>query len=251
MNFTIAALYHFFDFADYASLQRPVKAEMLRLGIKGTLLLTPEGINGTIAGTKEGIDAILAYLKSKVVREAFEYKLSYAQSPPFARTKVKLKRETISLGEPAPLEARGTYVAAQEWNALINDPETIVIDARNAYEVELGTFAGAVNPHTRHFKQLPGFMRTNFAEAKRRRIATFCTGGIRCEKFTAWLKGQGYEQVYHLKGGILKYMEDMPVSESKWRGECFVFDERIGVGHALEARGHGKPDLKVGVNLAK
>lgn len=232
MSYIVAALYHFFDFRDYVDKRQSIKEEFLRLGIKGTLLLTPEGINGTLAGTREGIDGMLAYLRKEVVGGSFEHKESVCDYKPFARTKVKLKRETISLGEAAPLDRRGSYLTPREWNALIAEPGVAVIDTRNMYEVEMGTFENAIDPGIRNFKQLPAFVRANLKD-KKQKIATFCTGGIRCEKFTAWLAGQGYENVYQLKGGILKYIEETPVEKSKWRGQCFVFDERVAVDHSL------------------
>lgn len=231
--FVVAALYHFFDFTDYVTVRPAVKAQLLKLGVKGTLLLTPEGINGTIAGTRGAVDAILVYLRKEIIGSEFEHKESLCEYQPFLRTKVKLKKETISIGKPAPVHKRGTWVDAQEWNTLIADPETILIDARNSYEVEKGTFANAIDPKIRTFKQLPAYVEKHLSDAKQKKIASFCTGGIRCEKFTAWLVEQGYEHVYHLKGGILKYIEEIPVEESKWQGECFVFDDRIAVDHAL------------------
>jgi len=233
MKIVVAALYHFFDFPHFSEMRASIKAEFLKNGIKGTLLLTPEGVNGTISGRREGMDATLHYLEKEVVGTPFEYKESICDYQPFLRTKVKLKKETISIGEPAPLSKRGHYADAKEWNALIADPETIVIDTRNTYEVEMGTFEGAINPGIRTFKQLPEFMRTHHANDKSKKVATFCTGGIRCEKFTAWLAEQGYEHVYHLKGGILKYIEESPTAESKWQGQCFVFDDRVAVDHQL------------------
>lgn len=232
-SYTVIALYHFFDFPRYTECREAIKSEFLRLGIKGTLLLTPEGINGTLSGAENSMKDMVRYLERHVVGDSFDYKVSYCARQPFARTKVKIKKETISIGEPAPLQQRGRYVTAQEWNALIADPETIVIDTRNAYEVEMGTFERARNPGIRHFKQLPAYVRNTLAQEKQAKIATFCTGGIRCEKFTAWLAHQGYENVYHLKGGILQYLEETPPAQSKWQGECFVFDERVAVDHTL------------------
>lgn len=238
MKYVIVALYHFFDFPHFAEQRAAIKAEFLRLGVKGTLLLTPEGVNGTLAGSREAMDGMLHYLRHGVIGSEFEYKESFCEHEPFKRTKVKLKKETISIGEPAPLAKRGHYLDSQEWNALIADPETIIIDTRNSYEVEMGTFEGAIDPHIRTFKQLPEFIRTHHAGDKHKNIATFCTGGIRCEKFTAWMLDQGYENVYHLKGGILKYIEETPKEQSKWRGDCFVFDERIAVDHSLAPAPH-------------
>ena len=210
MNFIVATLYHFFDFAHFANLREPLKTELVKHNIKGTLLLAPEGINGTVAGTRKNIDALLAYLKTYVVHGEVEHKESVSTTQPFARAKVRLKKETISLGVPTPLDKRGKYVSAQEWNMLITDPDTIVIDTRNDYEVHLGTFERARNPDIHTFKQLPDYVRKTLGAEKHRKIATFCTGGIRCEKFTAWLNAEGFEEVYYLKGGILKYLEEIP-----------------------------------------
>lgn len=233
MKYVVTAFYHFFDFPHFASLRAAIKDEFLKNGIKGTILLTPEGVNGTISGSREGMDATLRYLEKEVVGAPFECKESACGYQPFLRTKVKLKKETISIGEPAPLTKRGQYVSAVEWNALIADPDTVIIDTRNAYEVEMGTFKNAINPNIGTFKQLPEFVRANHAGDKGKKIATFCTGGIRCEKFTSWLADQGYENVYHLKGGILKYIEETPKQQSLWQGECFVFDDREAVDHQL------------------
>jgi UPF0176 protein len=215
-------------------MQETILVELKKRDIKGSLLITSEGINGTLAGTREAIDELLHYLKTQVVHGELEHKESVCAYQPFERAKVRLKKETISIGEPTDVRNVGTYVSPQGWNALIADPDTIVIDTRNNYEVHLGTFQGAVNPGIRTFKQLPDYVREHLADAKHKKIATFCTGGIRCEKFTSWLSGEGFKNVYHLKGGILKYLEEIPQAESTWQGECFVFDERIAVDHRLE-----------------
>lgn len=238
MTYVVVALYHFFDFPDFADRRVPIRNAFLRLGVKGTLLLTPEGINGTLAGSAAAMEGMIAYLQNEVTGAPFDYKTSYCEQEPFKRTKVKLKKETISIGEPAPLDKRGEYLDAKEWNTLIADPETILIDTRNRYEVEIGTFEGAINPDIRTFKELPAFIRKHHGDDKHRKIATFCTGGIRCEKFTAWMRDQGYEHVYHLKGGILKYIEDTPAEQSKWQGDCFVFDERVAVKTHRDVRAH-------------
>lgn len=235
MPIVLAALYKFVPLDD-APLLRPVyKEKMLALGIKGTILLAPEGINGTISGTREAVDAFLTFLKNDARFSDIEPKESYFDDHPFGRTKVKLKKELISLGEPAnPNEHVGTYVEPQDWNDLISDPDVLLLDSRNEYETHLGLFKGAIDPDIRRFKELPGYIRQNLDPQKHKKIATFCTGGIRCEKLTSWLKKEGYEEVYHLKGGILKYLEDVPEAQSLWQGECYVFDERVGVGHKLE-----------------
>jgi UPF0176 protein len=234
MNYVVAAFYHFFSFPACAKAQRPLLDEMKRLEIKGSLLIAPEGINGTLAGTREAIDTFLNHLRDEFVHGPFEHKESFCETQPFARSKVRLKREIIAMGEFAdPNVKTGQYVSAQEWNDLVRDPEVVLLDARNRYEVHVGTFEGAIDPDTRTFKQLPEFVRQNLDPAKHKKVATYCTGGIRCEKFTAWLLDQGFENVYHLKGGILKYLEEIPPEDSTWQGECYVFDQRIAVGHGL------------------
>ena len=231
--FIIAAFYHFFDFNDFSYYKQPLKSEMDRLGIKGSLLIAAEGINGTLSGTRGDIDEFLGYLKRDIIKGELEHKESFNERQPFRRAKVRLKKETISLGEPVDPALTATHVDAKEWNELIADPDTIVLDARNSYEVHMGTFEGAIDPDIRTFKQLPEFVRHRLGDAKEKKIATFCTGGIRCEKFAPWLVGQGFKQVYQLKGGILKYLEEVPEAASRWRGECYVFDERVAVGHGL------------------
>ncbi len=233
MPYVIAACYHFFDFPHFAEKRQEIKDVFIKNDICGSLLIAAEGFNGTIAGSREGIDATLAYLQREIVGGRFDYKESMAEKKPFRRTKVRLKKETISIGEPCPPELVGEYVEPKDWNALIADPDVIVLDTRNVYETHLGTFKGAVDPNLRIFKQLPAYVRKNLADAKDKKIATFCTGGIRCEKFTAWMKAEGFEHVYHLKGGILKYLEEIPPEESRWEGECYVFDHRYAVGHGL------------------
>lgn len=233
---TVAALYHFTRFPDPAAL-RPGLLDLCQAhGIKGSLLLAPEGINGTIAGTRDEIDAALAAIRALPGCDGLEWKESFADSMPFGRMKVKLKREIVTMGQPDvdPLARVGHYVAAQDWNALISDPETVVIDTRNDYEVAIGSFRGAVDPGTRSFGEFPDWWQANRDRFEGKRVAMFCTGGIRCEKSTNYLLGQGVDQVYHLKGGILKYLEDVPEAESLWRGQCFVFDDRVSVGHGLK-----------------
>lgn len=213
-------------------------------GLKGTLLLAREGINGTIAGSDAGIAAALAYLRALPGCDGLEAKFSWAVELPFYRMKVRVKSEIVTMGQPDidPLRDAGHYVAAQDWNALISDPGTIVIDTRNAYEVAVGTFAGAINPQTTSFREFPDWFRRErerlLGQGQRPRVAMFCTGGIRCEKSTAFLKSEGIDDVYHLQGGILKYLEEIPAEQSLWHGECFVFDERVTVGHGLEPGGY-------------
>ena len=232
---TIAALYQFARFPDPAALKPGLLEVCMAHGVKGSLLLAPEGINGTIAGTRDGIDAALGAVRALPGCEGLEWKESQADSMPFGRMKVKLKREIVTMGQPDvdPLAQVGNYVAARAWNRLISDPETVVIDTRNDYEVAIGTFKGAVDPGTRAFGEFPAWWQANRERFSGKRIAMFCTGGIRCEKSTNFLLGQGVNQVYHLKGGILKYLEEVPEAESLWQGECFVFDDRVSVGHGL------------------
>lgn len=232
--FIVATFYHFFDFPDFAQKQQALKDELVKLNIKGSLLIAAEGINGTLSGSRESIDAFLHYIYEHITHGPFEHKESLHETQPFKRTKVRLKKETISLGETVSGKV-GEYVEAKDWNALISDPNTIVIDARNSYETHLGTFENAIDPNTKNFKQLPDFVRKTIDPSTTKNIASFCTGGIRCEKFTSWLIDQGFKNVYHLKGGILKYLEEIPEKESKWQGECYVFDERVAVGHGLKA----------------
>ncbi len=231
----VAALYQFTRFPDPAALQPGLMAACRTNGVMGSLLLASEGINGTIAGTREGIDEVLAAIRALPGCAGLEWKESPANSMPFGRMKVRLKREIVTMGQPDvdPLARVGRHVAASDWNALISDPETVVIDTRNDYEVAIGTFAGAVDPGTRAFGEFPDWWQANRDRFDGKRIAMFCTGGIRCEKSTNYLLGQGVDQVYHLKGGILKYLEEVPEAESLWQGQCFVFDDRVSVGHGL------------------
>ena len=231
----VAALYQFTRFPDPAALRPGLLELCLAQGVKGSLLLAPEGINGTIAGRREGIDAVLAAIRALPGCAGLEWKESPADSMPFGRIKVRLKREIVTMGQPDvdPLARVGNYVAPAEWNALISDPDTVVIDTRNDYEVAIGTFKGAVDPGTRAFGEFPEWWQAHRDEFSGKRIAMFCTGGIRCEKSTNYLLGQGLNEVFHLKGGILKYLEEVPAAESLWQGECFVFDDRVSVGHGL------------------
>ena len=233
--FTVAALYKFTPFDDLAALQGPLADVATANGVKGTLLLAHEGINGTIAGTREGVDMVLNHIRTMPGCADLEWKESTAEEMPFARMKVRLKKEIVTMGQPNvdPTASVGTYVDPEDWNALISDPDVAVIDTRNDYEVEIGTFEGAVDPETRSFGEFPDWWKRNHNRFAGKRIAMFCTGGIRCEKSTNYLIGQGVDEVYHLKGGILKYLEDVPKEESLWHGECFVFDQRVSVGHGL------------------
>ncbi|MDS9466337.1 rhodanese-related sulfurtransferase [Paracoccus sp. MBLB3053] len=233
--FTVAALYHFTRFPDPAALQGALAKTCCSNGVKGTLLLAPEGINGTIAGPRPGIDAVLGHIRALPGCADLEWKESAAETMPFGKMKVRLKREIVTMGQPDvdPTASVGHYVEAGDWNALISDPDVAVIDTRNDYEVEIGTFEGAVAPRTRSFREFPEWWRQNAHRFHNKRIAMFCTGGIRCEKSTNFLLGEGVPEVYHLKGGILKYLEDVPAEDSMWQGECFVFDKRVSLGHGL------------------
>ena len=233
--FTVCALYHFTRFEDPGALQGPLQALCEREGICGSLLLAREGINGTIAGPKAGIEAVLAHIRSLPGCADLEWKLSSAAERPFIRMKVRLKKEIVTMGQPDvdPLAKVGHYVTPEDWNDLIRSPDVAVIDTRNDYEVAIGTFEGAVDPQTASFRDFPAWWEENKDRFHNKRIAMFCTGGIRCEKSTNYLMSQGVEEVYHLKGGILKYLEEVPAEDSSWQGECFVFDRRVSVGHGL------------------
>lgn len=238
--FTVAALYHFTPFPDPAAIRGPLLALCQREGISGTLLLAREGINGTIAGSRSGIDAVLAHIRALPGCADFDWKESSAEAQPFPRMKVRLKKEIVTMGQPDvdPRARVGTYVAPADWNALIADPDVAVIDTRNDYEVAIGTFEGAVDPETATFREFPDWWEANKARFHNKRIAMFCTGGIRCEKASNYLLGQGVDEVHHLHGGILKYLEEVPEDESLWRGDCFVFDGRVSVGHGLREGPH-------------
>ena len=231
----VAALYKFVALPDYRELREPLLDVCLNAGVKGTLLLANEGINGTIAGSRLAIDEVLAYLKSDARFNDIDHKESLDSELPFYRMKVKLKKEIVTMGREGidPKILVGHYVEPQDWNALITDPEVTVIDTRNHYECDIGSFEGAINPQTTTFKEMPAFVDQQLDPAKHKKVAMFCTGGIRCEKSTAYLLEQGFDEVYHLKGGILKYLEEVPAEKSLWQGECFVFDNRVAVDHDL------------------
>ncbi len=238
--YTIAALYHFTPFPDPATLRGPLLAHCEAEGVTGTLLLAKEGINGTIAGSRRGIDAVLGHIRALPGCSDLDWKESSASEQPFGRMKVRLKKEIVTMGEPDvdPRAAVGHYVSPQEWNALISSPDVAVIDTRNDYEFAIGTFEGAVDPETKSFREFPAWWQANKDRFGNKRIAMFCTGGIRCEKSTNYLISRGISEVYHLKGGILKYLEEVPAEESLWHGECFVFDGRVSVGHGLAEGPH-------------
>ena len=232
----VAALYKFVTLEDYIAMREPLLDCCVTAGVKGTLLLAEEGINGTIAGTREGIDAVLAYLRNDARLADLEHKESFDDHMPFHRMKVMLKKEIVTMGVDGidPNQTVGTYVKPEDWNALIDDPEVLLIDTRNDYEYGIGSFRGAVDPHTTTFREFPGWVRENLDPAKQKKVAMFCTGGIRCEKASAFMLKEGFEEVYHLQGGVLKYLEEVPEAESTWEGECFVFDNRVVVNQQLE-----------------
>ena len=231
----VAALYKFVGLPDYVELRQPLLDTLLANDIRGTLLLAEEGINGTVSGTRQGIDRLLAWLRNDPRLADVDHKESYCDEQPFYRTKVKLKKEIVTLGVPGvdPNRRVGTYVEPRDWNALIDDPEVLVIDTRNDYEVAIGSFEGAVDPKTRSFREFPDYIKAHFDPTRHKKVAMFCTGGIRCEKASSYMLGEGFEEVFHLKGGILKYLEQVPQGESRWRGDCFVFDNRVTVRHDL------------------
>ena len=239
-RYLTAALYKFVDLPDFAAMHDPLLACCEAHQVKGTLLLASEGINGTIAGPEAGVRAVLAHLRSDARLAQLVHKESWSAKPPFLRMKVRLKKEIVTLRVPEldPNKTVGQYVKPQDWNALLSDPDVVLIDTRNDYEVAIGTFKGAINPDIKTFTELPVWLDAqpglSGEAAKKRKVAMFCTGGIRCEKSTALMKMRGFDEVYHLEGGILKYLEEVPPEESVWEGECFVFDERVSVGHGLK-----------------
>lgn len=236
--FVVAALYQFVDLPDFRELRLPLLNYCERLDLRGTLLLAEEGINGTVSGSREAIDAMLAYLQSDQRFAGLDVKESIFDEQPFYRMKVKIKREIVTLGVPGvhPSQAEGTHVAPSEWNALLDDPDVTVLDVRNHYEVEIGSFEGAVDPGTQSFREFPDYV-AGLNPSAHPKIAMFCTGGIRCEKAAAYMLAQGFREVYQLQGGILNYLAQVPTEQSRWRGECFVFDNRVAVNHELSASG--------------
>ena len=232
----VCALYRFVRLENFELIRSPLLQVMLDNNIVGTLLVAHEGINGTVAGSREGVNTLLAWLKSDPRLSALSHKESFHKDAPFYRTKVKLKKEIVTMGVENidPNRTVGTYVKPEDWNALISDPDVLLVDTRNDYEVGIGTFKGATNPKTSSFREFPGYVAKNLDASQHKKVAMFCTGGIRCEKSTAYLKEQGFDEVFHLDGGILKYLESVPKDESLWQGECFVFDNRVAVNHDLE-----------------
>ena len=235
-GFTVCALYKFVRLLDYKTLQPNFVKKLDKLHIRGTLLLAEEGLNGTVAGSNPNIQAFLDWLQQDSRFIGIDHKLSFHDEMPFHRTKVKLKKEIVTMGVEGidPNKVVGTYVEAEDWNDLISDPDTVLIDTRNEYECGIGSFNNAINPHTESFREFPDYVENNLNPQKHKKVAMFCTGGIRCEKASAYMKEQGFEEVYHLKGGILKYLETVEPQETQWHGDCFVFDERVAVNHNLE-----------------
>ncbi|WP_438863161.1 oxygen-dependent tRNA uridine(34) hydroxylase TrhO [Neptunicella sp.] len=235
-KYVVCALYKFVTLENFQDIRQPLQELMEKLNIKGTLLLAHEGINGTVSGSRENMDVLLAWLNADERINPISIKESFDEIQPFHRTKVKLKKEIVTLGVEGidPRKTVGTYVKPADWNALISDPEVLLIDTRNDYEIEIGTFKNAVNPKTDSFREFPQYVKENLDPAKHKKVAMFCTGGIRCEKSTAYMKEQGFDEVYHLEGGILQYLEDVPKEQTLWEGDCFVFDNRVAVNHDLE-----------------
>jgi UPF0176 protein len=235
-TYIVCAMYKFVALENFEAMRQPLLSAMESNGIKGTLLLASEGINGTVSGTREGIDGLLQYLNADERINPISCKESLHEEQPFYRTKVKLKKEIVTMGVEGidPRKTAGTYVKPSDWNALISDPDVTVIDTRNGYEIEIGTFKHAIDPKTETFREFPEYVAKTLSPEKNKKVAMFCTGGIRCEKSTAYLKEQGFDEVYHLEGGILQYLEDVPKEESLWEGDCFVFDNRVAVNHDLE-----------------
>jgi len=235
-NYLVCALYKFVTLENFEDMRLPLRDFMESHNIKGTILLALEGLNGTVSGSQNDINALLAYLNADQRIAPISHKFSRHEEQPFYRTKVKLKKEIVTMGVEGidPLKTVGTYVAPKDWNALISDPNVTLVDTRNDYEIEIGTFKHAINPQTASFREFPEYVAKELDPAKHKKVAMFCTGGIRCEKSTAYLKEQGFDEVYHLEGGILQYLEDVPKEESLWEGDCFVFDNRVAVNHDLE-----------------
>lgn len=253
--YTIAAFYQFTDLADYEAHRAPLLELAQANGLSGSILLADEGLNGTIAGTRDGIDNMLAALRALPGCSGLEHKESFAHKDPFRRMKVRLKKEIVTMGIDVDTQGdAGIYVEPEDWNALISDPEVALVDTRNDYEVEVGSFEGAVDPKTESFGEFPGWLDQMAKTTDKKRIAMYCTGGIRCEKATAYAKGLGFDEVYHLKGGILKYLEVIDPQDSKWNGDCYVFDYRVTVGHGLKqgtytaCRACGNPVSRSDVN---
>jgi len=242
LRYLTAAFYLFVDLPDCAGLKAPLQALCDAEQVKGLILLAPEGINSTIAGPAQGVHTVLTWLRKQALFTQLQHKESWSDKAPFRRMRVRVKKEIVTMGVPdlRPASQAGHYVSAQDWNALIDDPEVLLVDTRNDYEVELGTFERAINPRIQSFAQLPAWLAAQglLDPDKPRKVAMFCTGGIRCEKSTALLRAHGLQEVFHLEGGILKYLETVAPEASRWQGECFVFDERVSVAHGVQTGSH-------------
>ncbi|NSL18191.1 rhodanese-related sulfurtransferase [Tatlockia micdadei] len=245
-SYVVMTFYKFVSLNNYESMREPILKVMKENQVKGTIILASEGINGTFCGQKEEIEPLIAFLKSYSGLENLAFRPTYNEFNPFAKAKVKLRKEIVTLGVDGvdPLELSGTHLNPAEWNELISDPEVVLIDTRNDYEVKLGTFKNAINPNTENFRDFPEYVETHLLEKKDKKIAMFCTGGIRCEKSTSYLKKLGFEEVYQLKGGILNYLESMPAEDSLWEGTCFVFDDRVALNHQLTGFEKGAIDTE-------
>jgi UPF0176 protein len=248
--FVVAAFYQFKSIAEPKVLQEKLLSLMTHHGIKGTLILAFEGVNSTVCGSRKAIDALKAFLIEDAQFVHLEYKESLTKDLPFKRLKVQVRKEIVTLGQPVDINDIGTYVSPRDWNDLLKDPEVVVLDVRNDFEHQMGTFKNAINPKTKFFSEFPEFVKNELSPKTHKKIAMSCTGGIRCEKASALMKQMGFEQVFHLKGGVLKYLEEVPKSESMWQGECFIFDERVSLDHKLEPKSYprcktcGQPILK-------
>jgi UPF0176 protein len=237
MNYTVCALYRFTPLADAPAMQQALKAELAALDMCGILLVAPEGINGTLAGSEDAVRKMLDILKEKTGLNADENEIKFSTSKdkPFRKLRVRLKKEIITFkqAEADPSKRVGKYISPQEWDDLAQDPDVVLLDTRNDYETNLGIFKGAIDPNIKHFTHFADYVRNTLDPKKHKKIALYCTGGIRCEKASAFMLAEGFEEVYHLKGGILKYLEEIPPEKSSWQGDCFVFDRRVALGHGL------------------
>jgi len=235
MDFKVVALYRFVTVTDLDKHQAALRSFEDRYDICGTILIAPEGINGTIGSSNGGVEAVLDYLDKNFQIYNGEVKFSYASKRPFLRYKVRIKQEIVTLRQPQadPSKVAGTYIEPEDWNRIVNDPEILLLDTRNDYETKIGIFKGAIDPDIKTFTEFVDYVRDNLDPKKHKKVAMFCTGGIRCEKASSFMLNEGFEEVYHLKGGILKYLETIPQEQSTWDGECFVFDRRVGVGHGM------------------
>lgn len=245
-DFVVVTFYQFTSLDNFQEIKEPLLSAMKSHDIKGTIILASEGMNGTFCGQRDNVDALMAFIKQFPGLSAIQFRETYHDSNPFAKAKVKIRPEIVTMGveQVNPLEKTGVHLDAEDWNALLDDPNAIVIDTRNDYEVQLGTFEGASNPVTMNFRDFPEYVKTHLSDKKDKKIGMFCTGGVRCEKSTAYLLQAGFQEVYQLNGGILTYLASMPKDKSKWKGTCFVFDDRVALDHELQAMQEGTIDLE-------